>query len=358
MNGIGAMLLDRFSEPTLMACAGLFGGILLGLAARLGRFCTLGAIEDLYYGATSTRFAMWGIALGVALIGTFGLSAVGLLNMADTLYLAMAWNPWASIVGGLVFGYGMAIAGNCGYGALARMGCGDLRSFMIVIVMGVSAYVALGGPLSTLRLALFPTAEAGATPPGLAHLIARHLPVDLHLVGIVAGCLLIAATLMHRGLRENPTSILWGAVVGIAIVSGWAGTQWITANGFDRSIIISHTFTAPVGETLLYLMTSSGNTISFGTGSVVGVILGALAGCLIKGHMRWEACEDPRELRRQIGGAVLMGFGAVVAVGCSVGQGLSAFAVLAYSAPVTLACIVLGAVIGLRQLVEGFAGID
>jgi uncharacterized membrane protein YedE/YeeE len=318
----------------------------------------LGAIEDLYYGATSTRFAMWGIALGVALIGTFGLSAVGLLNMADTLYLAMAWNPWASIVGGLIFGYGMAIAGNCGYGALARMGCGDLRSFMIVIVMGVSAYVALGGPLSTLRLALFPTAEAGTTPPGLAHLIARHLPVDLHLVGIVAGCLLIAATLMHRGLRENPTSIFWGAVVGIAIISGWAGTQWITANGFDRSIIISHTFTAPVGETLLYLMTSSGNTISFGTGSVVGVILGALAGCLIKGHMRWEACEDPRELRRQIGGAVLMGFGAVVAVGCSVGQGLSAFSVLAYSAPVTLACIVLGAVIGLRQLVEGFAGID
>lgn len=353
MTALGTLLLDRFSEPTLMAFAGLFGGILLGLAARLGRFCTLGAIEDLYYGATSVRFAMWGIALGVAIIGSFAMSAAGLLTLGDTLYLSMAWNPFASIVGGLMFGYGMALAGNCGYGALARMGCGDLRSFIIVVVMGVSAYVALGGPLSALRLAIFPTSEA-TTPSGYAHLLASYLPFDLHLIGISLGVIVICVTLIHKGLRASPASIAWGVVVGVAILSGWAGTQWVTANGFDRSIIISHTFTAPVGETLLYVMTSSGNTISFGTGSVVGVVLGSLIGCLIKGHLRWEACEDPRELRRQMAGGALMGIGAVIAIGCSVGQGLSAFSVLAFGAPVTLACIVLGAVIGLRQLVEGF----
>lgn len=354
MQDIGLMLLDRFSEPTLMAFAGLFGGILLGLAARIGRFCTLGAIEDLYYGATSVRFAMWGIALGVAIIGTFGLSAAGLLSLGNTLYLSIAWNPFASIVGGLMFGYGMALSGNCGYGALARMGCGDLRSFMIVIVMGVSAYVALGGPLSALRLAVFPVAEAGPSPSGYAHLLAGFLSVDLHVVGITIGLALIIFTLFHKELRHSPAAVGWGVVVGIAIVSGWAGTQWITANGFDRSIIISHTYTAPVGETLLYFMTSSGNTISFGTGSVIGVVVGSALGCLFKGHLRWEACEDPRELRRQMAGAVLMGIGAVIAIGCSVGQGLSAFSVLAYGAPVTLACIVIGAAIGLRQLIEGF----
>jgi uncharacterized membrane protein YedE/YeeE len=106
---------------------------------------------------------------------------------------------------------------------------------------------------------------------------------------------------------------------------------------------------------MLYAMTSSGNSISFGTGSVVGVIIGAFLGSLFKGHFRWEACDDPRELRRQILGAALMGIGAVVAVGCSVGQGLSAFSVLAFSAPVTLACIMAGAAIGLRQLILGFA---
>jgi uncharacterized membrane protein YedE/YeeE len=348
------LLLDRFSEPTLMAFAGLFGGILLGLAARLGRFCTLGAIEDLYYGASSVRFAMWGVALGVAIIGTFALSATGLLTLSETLYLSAGWNPYASVVGGLMFGYGMAMAGNCGYGALARMGCGDLRSFMIVTVMGVSAYVALGGPLSALRLALFPIPEAGSIPSSYAHLLAGYLAVDLHIVGITLGALLIIITLFHKGLRASPSSIGWGVVAGLAIVSGWAGTQWVTAHGFDRSIVVSHTYTAPVGETLLYVMTSSGNTISFGTGSVIGVVIGSLLGCLLKGHLRWEACEDPRELRRQLAGAVLMGIGAVIAIGCSVGQGLSAFSVLAYGAPVTLACIVLGAAIGLRQLIEGF----
>jgi uncharacterized membrane protein YedE/YeeE len=101
-------------------------------------------------------------------------------------------------------------------------------------------------------------------------------------------------------------------------------------------------------------MTSSGNSISFGTGSVLGVLMGALIGSLYKGHFRWEACDDPRELRRQILGAVLMGIGAVVAVGCSVGQGLSAFSVLSLSAPLTLMSIVAGAAIGLRQLILGF----
>lgn len=248
MDALSALLLERFSEPSLMAMAGLFGGILLGLAARLGRFCTLGAIEDVFYGANSVRFAMWGIALGVAIIGSFTMEGLGLLSLPDTLYLRLAWNPWASVAGGLLFGYGMALAGNCGYGALARMGCGDLRSLMIVGVMGVAAYVALGGPLSGLRLALFPITEAGATPQSFAHLIASHLSVSTSVAGIAIGCGVLALTLFHKGLRKSPVSIFWGVVVGVAICSGWGFTQWISANGFDRTLVLSHTFTAPVGE--------------------------------------------------------------------------------------------------------------
>ena len=102
-------------------------------------------------------------------------------------------------------------------------------------------------------------------------------------------------------------------------------------------------------------MTSSGNSMRLGTGSVYGVLLGAYIGSVFKGHFRWEACDDPRELRRQILGASLMGVGAVVAVGCSVGQGLSAFSLLAYSAPVAFISILVGAAAGLKQLMLGFA---
>jgi len=94
--------------------------------------------------------------------------------------------------------------------------------------------------------------------------------------------------------------------------------------------------------------------MKFGIGAVIGVLIGAFLGSLIKGHFRWEACEDPRELKRQILGASIMGIGAVLSLGCSVGQGLTAFSALSYSEPLTLSCIYLGARIGLFQLIEGF----
>ncbi|UWR23294.1 YeeE/YedE family protein [Sulfitobacter sp. S190] len=345
---------DLISDAGLVALIGMFGGVLLGLAARMGRFCTLGAIEDLYYGENPLRLRMWGIAIGVCVMGTFGLSLVGLLDLQQTLYLSLQWNPLASIFGGLVFGYGMALAGNCGYGALARVGGGDLRSLLIVLVMGIFAYITLGGPLYTTRLWIFGSPEQSTEVANLAYSLSRLTGASVEYCGIATGAAILAITLMSSSLRRAPGYIFWGACAGIAIVSGWAGTQWVARTGFDATDVVSHTFSAPIGETVLYAMTSSGNSISFGTGSVIGVVLGAFIGSLIKGHFRWEACDDPRELRRQILGAALMGIGAVIAIGCSVGQGLSAFSVLAYSAPVTLACILLGAAIGLRQLILGF----
>lgn len=346
---------DVLSEPALVALVGLLGGVMLGLAARIGRFCTLGAIEDMYYGENTLRLRMWGIAIGVAVIGTFGLSALGLLDLSQTLYLNRAWNPAESIIGGLIFGYGMALAGNCGYGALARLGGGDLRALLIVLVMGISAYVTLGGPLSGLRIWIFGGPEPARNIPTFAHSLSQMTGASVNGMGILLGCAILMMTLLNRDLRQSFSHVFWGAIAGLAIVSGWAGTQWVAKTGFDATPVVSHTFSAPIGETILYAMTASGNTISFGAGSVVGVLIGALLGSLIKGHFRWEACDDPRELRRQILGAALMGTGAVVAVGCSVGQGLSAFSVLSFSAPVTLICILIGAAVGLRQLIWGFA---
>lgn len=349
------MMFDLASEPVWVALVGLFGGILLGLAARIGRFCTLGAIEDLYYGENPLRLQMWGITIGVAVMGTYGLAASGLLDLNQTLYLSRAWNPLANVVGGLVFGYGMALAGNCGYGALARMGGGDLRSFLIVLVMGLSAYMTLGGPLSGLRIWLFGATIPVDDVPTIAKTAAYLTGLSTTQAGITIGAAMLSLTLISRSLRRSFSHIFWGAVAGIAIVSGWAGTQWVASAGFDATPVVSHTFSAPVGETMFYVMTSSGNTLSFGTGSVLGVLIGSLIGSFVKGQFRWEACDDPRELRRQILGAVLMGIGAVVAVGCSVGQGLSAFSVLSYSAPLTMICIMAGAALGLRQLIWGFS---
>lgn len=349
-------MLEVFGESAMAALIGGAGGVVLGLAARLGRFCTLGAIEDLLYQGSDQRLRMWILAIGVAMIGAHLLIGTGLMDPWAPAYLRLSWAPHASILGGLVFGYGMALAGNCPYGALARLGGGDLRAFVVVIVVGVSSYAALSGPLARLRVWAFPRAPVEADlPGGLSFLLGDLAGLPPAVIGCGIGTALVAAALGLRGRLRRRSAVLWGALVGLAVASGWAGSAWLSHVTFEAVPVVSHSFAEPLGETVLWLMTASGTPLSFGIGSVLGVLAGAFLGSLVKGHFRWEACEDPRELRRQIAGAAMMGVGAAVAMGCTVGQGISAFAVLAYGAPVTFAAILLGAALGLRQLIEGFA---
>ncbi|EIE52341.1 YeeE/YedE family protein [Salipiger aestuarii] len=348
-------MFEMLSEHHLMALIGLVSGVPLGLAARLGRFCTLGAIEDLLYGGSDLRMRMWGVAIGIAILGSFGLMMAGMFDPAHSYYLSIRWMPMASIVGGLLFGYGMALAGNCGFGAIARLGGGDLRSFVIVLVMGVSTWIVLAGPLAPLRAAVFPQVQTSGVPPAIAHRIAALTGAAPAVVGLAMGAALLGVSLASRRLLATPARIFWAAMVGLGVVLAWAGTAWVARTGFEPLPVVSHSFAAPLGDTILWWMTGSVRPISFAVGSVAGVWCGAFIGSLVKGHFRWEACEDPRELRRQIVGAALMGAGAVIAMGCTIGQGLSAFSVLAFSAPVTMAAIFAGAALGLRQLIVGFA---
>jgi len=348
-------MLDFLSDSQIVAAIGLIGGVLLGLAARLGRFCTLGAIEDLLYGGSTLRMRMWILAIGVAVIGSFSLIGLGLLDETQTYYLSIRWMPAASIIGGLMFGYGMALSGTCGFGAIARLGGGDLRSFVVVLVMGLSTYVTLTGPLAPLRNYVFYQRPVTTDlPPGLIHHASALTGLPLAGLGIGVGIALVLTSLSSTEMRRDYRAMFWSTVVGLAVVSGWAGSYYIHQHGFDALPVVTHSFSAPMGETILWAMTGSLRPVSFAVGSVTGVLVGAIVGSLIKGHFRWEACEDPRELRRQIIGAAIMGVGAVVAMGCTIGQGLSAFSVLSLSAPVTFLSIFAGAAFGLRQLIEGF----
>ena len=211
--------------------------------------------------------------------------------------------------------------------------------------MGVSTYVVRSGPLAPLRAAVFEQQDvvAGEMPPAIAHVLGGAIGVSAHWVSMAVGMCLIGFAAASRAVWDKPMHVFWSLVVGTGAIIGWAGTAWVARDGFEALSVVSHSFAAPMGETILWWMTGSARPLSFAVGSITGVWTGAFVGSLIKGHFRWEACEDPRELRRQIFGAVLMGVGAVTALGCSIGQGLSAFSVLALSAPVTFAAIFSGA---------------
>jgi uncharacterized membrane protein YedE/YeeE len=345
-------MLESLPIGVLAALVGLGGGVVLGLSARLGDFCTLGAIELAAYGRDQTRLRLWGIVLGVAILATQLGAMAGLVDLSSTFYHSISWNPLASIIGGLVFGYGMALAGNCGFGALVRFGGGDLRSMVVVVVMGIFGFVALSGPLGPVRQFLFPQPDATG-PQGILHdLSSLGIPPLVVVLGLAGAC--FAWALGYAGLRARPRMIAWGIAAGLAVGWCFVGTSWLSTASLGAVPVEGPSFTAPVGRTLIFLMTATAGGITFSVGSVVGVMLGALIGSMIRGLFRWEACEDPRELGRQVGGAVLMGIGGVVAMGCSVGQGVTGIAALAWSGPVTLIAVVLGAILGLRHMIGGF----
>lgn len=344
--------MDGWSMGIWAALIGLLAGGVLGLAARLGDFCTLGALESSRYGGDQSRLRMWGLALATAIALSHLGDSFGLINLQATMYHDMAWNPVASIFGGLIFGYGMALAGNCGFGALARFGGGDLRSLIVVAVIGITGFMTLAGPIAPLRIALFPQKQAVAEH-GITHNLAQ-LGIPPLLSALIIAALLAVWALSYSGLRERPNRIFWGIAVGLTIAGSLLGTSYLNDLSLDVVPVEGPSFTAPIGRTLIYLMTATAGGMTFSVGSVVGVVVGAFLGSIIRGWFKWEACDDPRELGRQTGGAALMGIGGVIAMGCTIGQGMTGFTTLAWSGPVTLLAIAIGGRLGLRQLIGDY----
>ncbi len=348
--------MDELPAATVVALAGGAGGLALGLAARLGRFCTLAAIEDSLYGGDRRRLRMWALAMAVAIVGVGLTGGLGLVDYSNSVYHQLPINVAAWTIGGLLFGVGMAFCGTCAFGTLIRMGGGDLRAFCDFLVLGISAYMAVAGPTALLRQAVLDPLAAPASfgaSRSLIDLAGGRTSGYATLVALAVAMLLAGWCLTSRRFRTSRANLSWGVFVGLVIAFGWLMTGWYAADSFEPKPARSFTFSLPLGQVLIYLMTMSGSVITFSIGSTLGVIVGSFIGSLIRREFRWEAADDAREMRRHVVGAFLMGTGGVYAGGCTVGQGLSAVSILAYSAPVVLASIWLGAWLGLTHLMEG-----
>ncbi|MEE9315299.1 MAG: YeeE/YedE family protein [Rhizobiaceae bacterium] len=345
--------MEELSVGTIAAICGLLGGVVLGFSARWGRFCTLGAIEDAVLGGDTNRLRSWGIAIAVAIVGTYGMNQAGIIEISNSFYVASPTTILATIVGGFLFGVGMAFVGTCGFGTLARVGGGDLKSVVTFLVMGITAYATLRGASAYLRVALFGNPEPAENTASFAALAERTFGLDASIAAYLIAALIAAFCFSSAKFRRDYKRILVGVLVGLVIVWGWYGSGVIAADEFEPYPLENFTFSAPLGETIMYVMTMSGAALKFGIGATLGVVIGAAITSIIQTHFRWEACDDAREMRRQIGGGMLMGFGSVTALGCTIGQGLSAASALAYSAPIAMVSIFIGAWLGLHYLIEG-----
>lgn len=344
-------------SPMLVSLVGLLTGAACGYAVRRARLCSFGAIEDALIGQDWRRMKVFALALAIALAGTQALILAGLFDSAATTYLPIRVAVLSAAAGALMFGFGMAMVGTCAFGSLVRLGGGDLRSFVTLGVFGGLAYAMLRGVLSPMRLQIFePVAVEmpGPVPASLVHL-AGHLGLSGagSVLGLAIAAGLLVWSLSDARLRKARRLLTSGIVLGLGVIAGWVATGVLVDDFAGAPRPQSLTFVAPVGRALFGLLIGEGGWGDFGAASVVGVVAGAFGAARQADEFRWEAYDDQREMRRHIGGAVLMGLGGVLAGGCTIGQGLTAGSLLALTWPITVGGIILGARLGIAVLVEG-----
>jgi uncharacterized membrane protein YedE/YeeE len=341
---------------------GLVGGGLLvgasaGFAVRYARLCSFGAIEDALIGNDTRRLRVFALALGIAILGTQALVVAGWLDVSVTSYAPPALPVAAIAIGALMFGLGMALVGTCGFGSLVRLGNGDLRSLVVVLILGAAAYVTLRGFLAGLRIdyleALTLPMPDGARAELVSMLSATLGPEVGPVVALGLGLAFCWLAASDRRLRRTPRLIAAGVVLGLAVVAGWLTT--IAAN--DEFVTAlrpqSLTFVSTIGKAIYAGMFSPAGFADFGVATVLGVVVGSFLAGAVNREWRWEAFDDDREMRRYIAGAMLMGVGGILAGGCTIGQGITAGSVLSLSWPLALGGILAGARLGIAILVEG-----
>ena len=339
------------------ATGGLFVGVAVGYAARRANLCTLGAIESAFVGHDWRRMKVFGLALGLALLLTQGLVLAGLFDPTQSTYVPSRVALFSTLVGGVLFGLGMAQVGTCAFGSLLRLGGGDLRSLFTITLFGVVATMTLRGSLSALRIEGFEGIAVempGASPSALPDLLSYLTGLPLRLPLTLALVLLLAVpALIDQRLRPARRLMRAGLVLGLGIAAGWLFTG-VLADPFDsKARVQSLTFVAPVARGFAALVFGARDWLEFGVMSVVGVVAGAYLAARKGDELRWEAFDDHIEMRRHLMGAVLMGFGGVLAGGCTIGQGLTAGSLLSITWPVAVIGIMIGARLGLAVLLAG-----
>ena len=334
-----------------------------GYVANRVSFCTMGAVTDVVNFGDWRRMRMWLLAIAVAIVGAAALQVAGAVDLTKSIYTG-AQVPWLShLVGGLMFGFGMTLGSGCGSKTLIRVGAGNLKSLVVLIVLGVSAYMTLKGAFAPTRAyGLDPIRiDVGAKASDLATLFGATGGARLAVAFVVAG-IIAAFVFANRDFRDTREMIVGGIVVGAVIVGGWYVSGHVGYLAEDPKTLEekfvatnsgrleSYSFVAPVAYLLelLMLWTDQSRALTFGIAGVLGIMAGSAAYALISRTFRWEGFGGVEDVANHIAGAAMMGFGGVTALGCTIGQGLTGISTLAVGSILTLASIIAGSVLAVR----------
>lgn len=333
----------HIGEMWTITLAGAAVGLCFGFFAQRSRFCLRSAVIEFARNAAGGKLTVWLFAFSTAVLATQIFIAAGWLDVSTARPLAARGSLSGALVGGALFGAGMVLARGCASRLLVLAATGNLRSLLSGLVFAVTAQAALSGLLSPLRLwiAGLWTVEGGSTRDLIAI-------TGIGRSGAIAfGAIWLFAAIFWARRQQVPR---WGWIggigVGAMVAMGWLVTGTASHEAFDLIVPVqSLSFTGPTADMLMLVLSPPGQPLKFDLGLVPGVFLGSFVAAALAGELKLEGFQGGPAMRRYIAGAVMMGFGGMLAGGCAVGAGVSGAAVFALTAWVTLGAIWVAATV-------------
>jgi uncharacterized membrane protein YedE/YeeE len=349
------------SPDTYVAIGGFIIGTVFGFIVYRTNFCTMGSLSDLLSFGDYRRFRAWLLAAAVAIIGTQFFQYIGAVDLTASMYLRPTVSWVGNVLGGLLFGFGMVLAGGCVSRNLARLGGGDIGSLVVLIVTGLFAYMAIGGLIGPLRAAVVAFGEInlqpmGATDQSLGTIFAALSGLEAARASVLVSLIIVAAVLFYclkdSQFRSSPPHLLAGIGIGLCVAFGWALTGLAFDELADTPVQpISLTYVRPAGDAIEYLTRFTALGLpGFGVVTVFGAIGGSFLAAVSMKRFRFTTFSDASDALRNLGGASLMGIGGVMALGCTVGQAITGSSTLAVGSFITFFFIVVGGIGGVKYM--------
>lgn len=329
-----------------MLITGLLCGFLLGFVMQRGRFCITGAFRDLYVTKNSRMFVALLIAITVQSIGIWLLYEAGSFSSpAEDLPLL------AVIIGAFLFGIGIIYAGGCATGTWYRAGEGLIGSWVALIIYGLFSASMRTGVLAPLNQELKSNVIQHRT-------IYETFGISPWVLVFILSVITLALTFYHlrkpRGktiaLKPRKTGLAhilfekrWHPFVTAVLVGLIALLAWPLSSAAGRNFGLG--ITTPSANVIQYLVFGDNKFINWGVFLVLGILIGSFIAAKFSNEFRFRV-PDATTMLRSAGGGALMGIGASLAGGCSIGNGLVETAFFSWQGWISLPVMILGTFVG------------
>lgn len=352
---------------------------IFGALANKTHFCTMGAVADWANFKDLNRMRSWVLAIGLTVVGLGLLEYFGLVDMSLTTSNQTSTPPYRftnfvwlrHLVGGAMFGIGMTLGSGCGNKTLVRIGEGNLKSLVVFIMIMAGAslmfftsfdylvFLQWMNPLS-IDFALMDASGQDVASVFFAVTETEESALIRLFVALGVGGTQLIWVFMSSDFRQQYAKILTGIIVGSLVLFGW----YLTA-GLEGQVLIeeldfmdeppyasgaqSVTFIGPTAHLAQYVYRGFASAyLSLGVMLLVGVIVGSFLYSLVAGRIRLEWFVAWDDFFRHVIGGLLMGMGGVLALGCTIGQGISGFSTLALGSFVSVAAIVVSSMMTMK----------